>query len=89
MAVRYGWRTGSHTRATLKTAGSDSSKGDDGGTSIPTQTTCMVQLAKSIDLQNMWSKKCKQLLFWNKTPEMSENLMLKPKSIRDLHTYLG
>lgn len=57
--------------------------------SIPTQTTCMVQLAEGIDLQKMWSKKCESLRLWTKIPEMSENMMLKPQSMMELRAYLS
>lgn len=55
-AARCGWRTGSQTWATLKAAGPDTTK-EDCGTSIPLQSTCMVQLAEGIDWQDMWIKK--------------------------------
>lgn len=69
--------------ATLNAAGSGTIKEDDCATSLPLLSTYKIQIAEGIDQQNMWSKKLKSLLFWEKKkkkpnkPEMSENVVLK------------
>lgn len=81
-AARYGWRTGSQTRATLKAGGSDTTKEHNCGTSIPLQSTCMVQLAEGIDRQNMGSKKWKNPALLGKKKNHHEQQHQQTRNVR-------
>lgn len=59
--------------ATLNAAGSGTIKEDDCGTSLPLLSTYKIQIAEGIDQQNMWSKKLKSLLFWEKKKKSQTN----------------